>query len=95
MQIKNISIRIERTYDLGSYESIKATAFLSADLEENERPSDCFDDLINEAKSAIKRSVKDSIKAREEQKKQAMLTHRYMGKAIESGSAWTAQLMES
>jgi len=82
MKVTTVSVKIERKYNLGDYEGINASVFLSAELDEDDSVSHSLDSLAQEAKTAIKKAVAESIKARQTQ---AQLVPTYMGKAIEAG----------
>jgi hypothetical protein len=54
MKVTTVSVKIERKYNLGDYEGINASVFLSAELDEDDSVSHSLDSLAQRRKKLFK-----------------------------------------
>lgn len=54
MKIKEISVTVSRTFNLGNYESLRLEAGAVADLQDGEGPDDARQKLIEEVRTSLK-----------------------------------------
>jgi hypothetical protein len=83
MEITTIGVKYSRKINLGDYESAEAEIYLGANIDPDERVSDCISALMAQAKASVKESLTDVVKASEYQQKKIEATRRYMGRLIE------------
>lgn len=93
MKIEKITATYSRKWNLGDYESVEASAFLCAELDDPNDDPELVSEYLNVlAKKAVKQAVIEVLNANEYQGAKAQTIRRYMGKQLED---WTSKLDEA
>jgi len=84
MQLKSISTRFSRKFNLGDFESTEGEVFVSAYLDEGDDVDEVSEVLFNQAKQAVYKGVQEELENSEQQK--AQVTRKFAGKKVASDS---------
>ena len=62
MRVKTISVKYERAFNLGDYNSLRIEASAWADLEDGENERVCYEALFSEVKEVVKEQAMPVLK---------------------------------
>jgi len=66
MKIKHARVSIGRTVNLGNFESLRIDIDLSADLEDNENPHACAEQLRHTVKLELEKAIREETRKHKE-----------------------------
>lgn len=66
MKIKQIRVAIGRTVNLGNFESLRIDIDMSADMEDNENPHACTEQLRHAVKLELGKAILEETRKRKE-----------------------------
>jgi len=84
MQLKSISVKFNRKFNLGDFESTEAELFVSAYVDEEDDVDEVSEVLFNQARQSVYKGVEEELENSEQQK--AQVTRKFAGKKVASES---------
>jgi len=84
MQLKSISVKFDRKFNLGDFESTEGEVFISAYVDEEDDVDQVSEVLFSQAKQAVYKGIEEELENSEQQK--AQVTRKFAGKKVASES---------
>ena len=84
MQLKSVSVKFNRKFNLGDFESTEAELFVSAYVDEEDDVDEVSEVLFNQARQSVYKGVEEELENSEQQK--AQVTRKFAGKKVTSES---------
>lgn len=84
MQLKSISVKFDRKFNLGDFESTEGEVFISAYVDEEDDVDQVSEVLFSQAKQAVYKGIEEELENSEQQK--AQVTRKFAGKKVASDS---------
>ena len=84
MQLKSVSVKFDRKFNLGDFESTEGEVFISAYVDEEDDVDQVSEVLFSQAKQAVYKGIEEELENSEQQK--AQVTRKFAGKKVASDS---------